>query len=116
MTKEARGPRKASGEDKRRIRYSVGAQVTRAEHARLEAEWQLRGCSPSELVRAALGLDESVPLRPLLVAAGQLIRAGNAHAAAARADNWKAAAAGLDQLNAHAAELIRLAVKERTRR
>lgn len=116
MVKDTRKARKGSAERERRTRYSVGAQVTPDEYARLKAAWQLRGCTPSELVRAALKLDETTPMRPLLVAAGQLIRAGNAHAAAAQRGEWKAAAIGVDQLNACAAELIRLAVEERSRR
>lgn len=116
MVKDTRKGRKVRVGGEQRTRYSVGAQVTRDEYARLEAEWQLRACSPSELVRAALKLDDMPPMRPLLVAAGQLIRAGNVHAAAARRGEWKAAAIGVDQLNACAAELIRFAVEERSRR
>lgn len=113
MVPDTRKRRKVRAEGERRTRHSVGAQITGEEYARLEAEWRLRGCTSSELVRAALKLDEMPPLRPLLVAAGQLIRAGNAHEAAFRRGEWDAVAAGLDQLNAHAAELIRLAIQER---
>jgi hypothetical protein len=111
-----RTPRKVRAKTEHRTRHSVGAQVTAEEYDRVLAECRLRGCTPSELVRAGLKLDEAPPLRPLLVAAGQLIRAGNAHAAAARRGEWKAAAAGVDQLNAHAAELIRIVVEDRGRR
>ena len=116
MTQETQKRRKVRPEGEPRKRHSVGAQVTRDEYDKLKARWKARGCSPSELVRAALKLDELTPPRPLLVAAGQLIRAGSAHAAAVRRGDWEAAAIGLDQLNSLAAELIRLAAEERTKR
>lgn len=113
MTEQRRRVRQRGATNSPRQRHSIGAQVTAAEHARLEEQCRLRGCTPSELVRGALGLEGIPPLRPLLVAAGQLIRVGNAHAIAVRAGNWHAAAAHVDALNRCARELIRLAAEER---
>lgn len=100
----------------KRTRFSIGAQVSAAEYQRIEEEWLLRGCSPSDLVRSALRLDNETPHRPLLVAAGQLIRAGNAHAAAMRRGDWNMADRGVEQLTRHAIELIRLAIEEQSAR
>lgn len=116
MTQDTQKRRKVRPDGEPPKRPSVGAQVTLAEYYELRARWKARGCSQSELVRAELKLDELTPLRPLLVAAGQLIRAGSAHAAAVRRGDWEAAASGLDELNLLAAELIRLATEERTQR
>lgn len=113
MTEQRRRVRQRDGTNSPRQRHSISAQVTASEHARLEEQCRLRGCTPSDLARGALGLDAMPPLRPLLVAAGQLIRVGKAHAIAARGGNWHAAAAHVDELNRYARELIRLAAEER---
>ncbi|MBX9729946.1 MAG: hypothetical protein K2X59_01345 [Sphingomonas sp.] len=98
--------------NKRASRYAIKASVSQVEYQELQERCGACGCTMADLVRGALRLDQPSRERPLLVCAGQLLRAGNAHAAASAGNDEQTAMERGDELRRLAVELIALAVEQ----
>ena len=108
FTAAKRSPKKTT----RATRYAIKASLSLEEYQELQRRCGEYGCTMADLVRGALRLDQPPRERPLLVCAGQLLRAANGYAAATAGNDQQTAMQRGDELRRLAVELIALAVEQ----
>lgn len=111
---DMRKPRQRN--ERRTKAYTLGITITEEEDKAVEKACTDHGYSRTELVRAALRLDDPIKPRPLLVAAGALVQASHAFAAALERNDLRYAATTLRELEDLTRTMIRLETERRLRR